>query len=192
MFISFPTKCCVVVQVSIFLGATWLRISPQLPVNSAHVPDQEAFRRQRREASQCFVMNRIGRRPVCGVILEYIPNETLVGTLNVSCAHEPSCRVAVVDIFAGRFSICTRCDDSASAGCVFAKRRCILRCVSSYGIRRWGVRFRLRQSFRLNLSVPSASILLGSRFSCFCHSSWLRHRLACHTGDTNVRIARGA
>ena len=41
---GFPTKCCVVVQVSIFLGATWLRISPQLPVNSAHVTDQEAFR----------------------------------------------------------------------------------------------------------------------------------------------------
>ena len=40
----FPLKCCVIVQVSIFLGATWFRISPQLPVNSAQVPDQEAFR----------------------------------------------------------------------------------------------------------------------------------------------------
>ena len=37
-------------------------------------------------------------------------------------------------------SICTRCNDSAFAGCVFAKRRCIFRCVRSCGIQR-GVGF---------------------------------------------------
>ena len=36
------------------------------------------------------------------------PAETLVGTLAVNCALEPSCRVVVVDVFARACSICTR------------------------------------------------------------------------------------
>ena len=36
------------------------------------------------------------------MVLVYIPKETLVGTLNVSCAHEPGGHVAFEDIFARR------------------------------------------------------------------------------------------
>ena len=131
------------------------------------------------------------------MVLDYIPEETLVGTLNVSGAHEPSCRVLVLDIFAGQFSICTRCDDNALAGCVLRETKvhssmCTVLMVfdaggfgSDYDDNHFDPTFQFR----------SASILPGSSdvFSCVFYSSWLlRHRLACHTGVTNVRIAREA
>ena len=72
---------------------------------------------------------------------------------------------------------------------------CILRCVRSYGIRRWGGSVLITSTI-ISTQPFSSGLYLSSRgphvFSYVFFSSWLRHSLACHTGVTYVRIARGA
>ena len=51
-------------------------------------------------------------------------------------------------------------------------------------------------STKISTQPLSSGVYLSSWgphvFSCVSFSSWLRHRLACHTSVTDVRIARGA